>query len=76
MHPVSKERVEWVKARLTLLDEMFVELRDKSAKYITATGGDQWGTQQRAVSQALTNVTAERLQLRVELEVLSKLYGE
>lgn len=69
MHPVSKERVEWVKARLKLLDEMFNELRDRPTKYLSSDVN-------APLSPALTAIGSERLVLRVELEVLSQLYKE
>lgn len=74
MHPVSKERVEWVKARLQLLYSMYAELRDRPAKYLVETGPAEQAVQHATMAAALQAIAAEQLQLRVEYEVLSSLY--
>ena len=70
MHPVSRERIEWVKARLQLLNEMFNELRDHPTKYVTAS------IHSAAMSPVLTKIQEEQIQLRVELDVLIKFYSK
>ena len=74
MHPVSKERVEWIVARLKLLEEMFAELRDRPTKYLNSSGIAHRAMEQNALNTALGKVAGEQLELRVELEVLQRLY--
>lgn len=75
MHPVSKERVEWIIARLKLLEEMFAELRDRPTKYINTGGLPMRAMEQNSLNGALGEIATEQLKLRVELEVLNRLYA-
>lgn len=69
MHPVSKERVEWCRARIELLTQMINELRDKPRKFIRP------GIDNTFISPTLESMNCERLQLVVELEVLTEFYA-
>jgi hypothetical protein len=66
MHPVSNERVEWLKARIEVLRVMTVELRDRPQKYMRP------GVDNSLLSPAMTSIRVELLSLLVELEVLTE----
>lgn len=62
MHPISKERAEFVADRIRVLSAMYTELLQKPAKYVVG--------QPEVHRTALMAIQAEKLQLTVELDVL------
>jgi hypothetical protein len=69
MHPVSQDRVTWVRARLEVLTRMIEELRDRPAKYLRP------GLDNASLTPGLQSMMVERVQLLVELEVLTEFFN-
>lgn len=63
IHPISKERAEFIANRIRVLSEMYKELLNKPAKYTIDSNDIR--------RNALVSIQAEKLQLSVEYEVLT-----
>lgn len=64
--PISNERVEWLKARNTILDEC---IRIAQSEMYAMNGG---GAQRDDLTHALREFTTERMAIAIELRALQK----
>lgn len=64
MTPISQERVEFLKDRIRVLSAMYTELLNRPAKYIVG--------QHDLCRAALNAIQSEKLQLTIELDVLTE----
>lgn len=65
MQPYSADRIEWVQARLSILNEMKKDMMQRRAWYAQALQASQ-----EVIAHTIMNVRAEELQLQAELNVL------
>lgn len=65
---LSPDRVDWIKDRIKVLGAMNTELIQRPAKYPVADAR----AQPHVIATALHNIQAEKLQLLVELEILTE----
>jgi hypothetical protein len=61
MHPISSERVKFIRARIIVLDAMFRELTRR--RYL-------FGAQASHIQSAIDILCVERLSLQLEAEIL------
>ena len=66
MYPISKERVEWLEARIFVLGRMINELTARQARYQTRP---QYAQQHPVVMNAMI---AEQLQLNIEKNAIEE----
>lgn len=65
-HPISRDRLRFVTARIAILTDMIVELSTRGARY------QQNAAMSSLHATAITNMRAEHLQLLVEKSVLEE----
>lgn len=68
MHPTSKERITWLKARIEVITATIRELNVNAATYLAASDS-------RAPATALATLQAEHVALLAELRVLLEFWA-